>query len=93
MNISQFEINDIILLDFYNYYNYSLKYQYKSKFIENNFNNLGVFNNHNYIIKNTIKDSSLIIRIENLEYNFGNINLNILNLIPDKIEEIHSEFK
>ena len=94
INISQFEINDIILLDFYNYYSYSsysFKYQYKSKFVRNNFINLGRFREHNYIpIRNKIKDSSLIISIEN--YN-GNLDFSILNLIPDKIEEIYSELK
>ena len=94
IDISQFEINDIILLDFYGDSTYSIKYQYKSKFIGNNFNYLGIFEGHNYIpIKNTIKDSSLIISIETYDNYYDWRDFNILNLIPDKIEEINSEFK
>ena len=50
MNISQFEINDIILLDIYCSDTYSFEYQYKSKYTENNFINLGIYSWHNYIL-------------------------------------------
>ena len=94
MNISKFEVNDIIILDIYGSDTYSVKYQYKSKYTENNFINLGVYSWHNYVpIRNTIGDSHLIIRIENFRNYIGKINFNTVNLIPKKIEEIHSDFE
>ena len=94
VNISKFEVNDIILLDIYGSDTYSVKYQYKCEYTENNFINLGVYSWHNYVpIRNTIGDSHLIIRIENFRNYIGKINFNIVNLIPEKIEEIHSDFE
>ena len=90
IDISEFEINDIILLDFYSSESYSFKYQYINNFKENNFNCLGRYDKHNYIpIKKKKKDSSLIISIEMM----GSIDFIIINLIRDKIEEINYEFK
>ena len=61
----------------------------KSKFKENYFNHLGRYEKHNYFpIKKEIIDSSLIIRIEMIDY----LDFNIMYLIPHKIEEINSEF-
>ena len=89
VDISQFELNDIILIDFYAYWEFTFQYQYKSKFKENYFNHLGRYKKHNYFpIKKEIKDSSLIIRIEMIDY----LDFNIMNLIPHKIDEINSEF-
>ena len=91
IDISQFEVDDIILLYFCSSSIVRIKYQYKSKFKGNNFNFLGIYKRYNYIpIKNTIKDSSLIISIENTD-DFPEFT--ILNFISDKIGEINLEFK
>ncbi len=90
IDISKFEIDDNILLDYYSSSTYSFKYQYKSNFNGNNFKYLGRFNFHNYIpIKNIVKDSSIIISIEVLSEH--HVDFSILNIIP-KFEEINSEF-
>ena len=92
IDISKYEFNDTILLDFYSYKRYSLKYQYKSNFQKNEFIDLGLYDDNNVIpIKKVINDTTLVINIEIIDqYSF--LCFFIINLITD-IEEIKSEFK
>ena len=90
INISRFQLDDIILFKFYanDFSNYAFKYQYKENFIGNNFIDLGYHVGQNYIpIKKKVNDSSLIIYIE-----YHSIGFSLLSIIQNKIEEIKSEY-
>ena len=93
IDISKYELNDTILLDIFSYRSYSLKYQYKNNFKKNEYIDLGLYDEHNFIpIKKEINDSSLVINIEIIDYYYSDLNFFIINLISD-LEEIKSEFK
>ena len=91
IDISNYKVNDIILFQFHtDMGEYTFNYQYKSNFNGNNFIELGLYKKRNYIpIKKTIEDSSLIIYIK--FYLFVD-ELSILELIPNKVEEIKSNY-
>ena len=87
-DISNYQLNDIILFRLDSSGSFSFAYQYKQDFKGNNFKDLGYFLDTNYIpIKKTIEDKTLIIFIE-----FHTISLSLLSIIKD-VEEIKAEFK
>ena len=88
IDISNYNLNEIILFNFNCIEQYIFKYQYSSNFKGNNFIDLGHYNNLNFIpIKKTIQDSSLIIYI-NIYIYFYRQSFSIIELIQNKIEEI-----
>lgn len=90
INISSFQLNEIMLFKFYisGLGNYAFKYQYKESFKGNNFIDLGYHDGQNYIpIKKEVNDSSLIIYVL-----FHYLEFSLLTLVPNKIEEIKSEY-
>ena len=93
IDISKYDLNDIILLDIYGQVTFSLKYQYKSNFQKNEFTDLGLYDEHNFIpIKKEINDSYLVINFEIIAYKYYFQEFFIINLISD-LEVIKSEFK
>ena len=85
IDISNYNIDDIILLEIHSRGKYIFKYQYSRNFKGNNFIDMGFHIQQNFIpIRKKIDDSSLIIYIELYEGYFS-----ILELIPN-IEEIKS---
>ena len=88
IDISNYQLNDIILFKMESAGNYRFSYQYKKELSGNRFIDIGQFGNENYIpIKKTVDDTSLILYIE-----FHQLSFSILFIIKD-IEEIKSEIK
>lgn len=90
IDISKYQLDDIILFEVYASNNYIFKYQYKSNIKGNNFIDIGSHKYHNYIpIKKRNKDSSIYVYIE---FNFQKY-FPIFNLVQNiNIEEITEEF-
>ena len=91
IDISNYNMNDIILFKLYSRNNYGFKYQYKTDFKGNNFIDLGNHFFNNFIpIKKTKNDTSIIIYIE---YTTFTSFFSILYLIPNyKVKEIKEEY-
>ena len=88
IDISNYQLNDIILFKMESMGNYRFSYQYKKELSGNRFIDIGEFQNENYIpIKKTVDDTSLILYIE-----FHELRFSLLYIIKD-IEEIKSEIK
>ena len=93
IDISKYELNDTILLDIHCLAAYSLKYQFKSSFQKNEFIDLGIYDERNFIpIKKEINDSSLVINIEIKIYKYYFQEFFIINLIL-YLELINYKFK
>ena len=90
INISDYEIGEYILFQTDEKSSWNIKYQYKNDFINNNFIDLGDYEDFNYIpIKKTKNDSYLILYIS--LYNYYNL-LSILKIVKDDVKEIDSDF-
>ena len=90
VDISQYKLNDVILLRLYSIMFLKFKYQYKSIFNGKNFIELSIIQADNFMsIKKLKEDSSLIISVE-ISLSFGHL-FSLLKIIKD-VEEIKSDF-
>jgi len=92
IDISNYELDEYILLRYDGDIFLNLKYQFKNELKNNNFIDLGTYGyNYNYIpIKKSKKDSFLLLYIRQIEYPGDDISL--INISKFKVCEITSDF-